>query len=215
VHVAELWRYPVKSLAGEPLDEAELGLLGLPGDRVVHARLPDGRIVTARPRPRLLGLAAVLGPDGEPLVDGVPWNEPAVLEAVRQATGLPVELIRDEGAGRFDVLPVSVATDGAVATLGIDRRRLRPNVLVGGVDGLAERDWPGRLLRIGEAVVSVTRLRPRCVMTTYDPDTLERDPSVLRRIVERFDGSTALDCSVVRPGHVRVGDPVELLERGS
>ena len=48
-------------------------------------------------------------------------------------------------------------------------------------------------------------------MTTYDPDTLEADPGVLRRFVEEFDGRFALDCYVVEPGIVAVGDEAELL----
>ena len=65
----------------------------------------------------------------------------------------------------------------------------------------------------GAAWISVARLRPRCVMTTVDPDTLERDPAVLRGLVERFGGTFALDCAVVRPGTIRVGDEVELRPR--
>jgi uncharacterized protein len=84
--------------------------------------------------------------------------------------------------------------------------------VVGGVEGLAERQWPGRRLRIGPAIVEVAKLRARCVMTTYDPDTLEQDVSVLRRIASRFGGTMALDCGVVRGGRIAVGDPVELLE---
>lgn len=109
------------------------------------------------------------------------------------------------------MLPLLVATDGAIAALGEDGRRLRPNVVIGGVDGLVERDWPGRRLRLGEAEIDVAQLRARCVMTTYDPDTQEQDPEVLRRIVRDFDGRIALDCAVIRPGRIRVGDPVELL----
>src|SRR2546427_214890 len=66
-------------------------------------------------------------------------------------------------------------------------------------------------LRIGEALIAVARLRPRCVMTTYDPDTQEQDQSVLRRIVSEFGGAVALDCTVITPGRIRVGDPLELL----
>ena len=46
-----------------------------------------------------------------------------------------------------------VATDGAIAQQGIDARRLRPNIIVGGVEGLAERTWPGRCLCIGDVVI--------------------------------------------------------------
>lgn len=213
MHVAELWRYPVKSMAGEPLAEARVGPGGIDGDRAVLVRAPDGRVVTARARPRLLGHRAALGPGGEPLVDGRPWRSPEVAAGVEAAAGPGARLeLADEE--RFDVLPLLVATDGAIASLGLDRRRFRPNVLVGGVEGLAERAWPGRTLRIGEARVRVHRLRARCVMTTYDPDTLAQDPSVLRRIVTELGGTLALDCSVVAGGLVRVGDPVELEAEG-
>jgi uncharacterized protein YcbX len=60
-------------------------------------------------------------------------------------------------------------------------------------------------------VLDVVKLRSRCVMTTFDPDTLEPDPDVLRRIVQLLDGQTALDCAVVEPGAIAAGDPVELL----
>ena len=210
MRVAELWRYPVKSLAGEPLESAEITPAGIPGDRVVQV-YARGRVVTSRTSPRLLGLKATLGPDGEPLVDGLAWIEPAVAAAIETAAGPGARLARDDRPDRFDVLPLLVATDGAIDALGLDRRRFRPNILVGGVDGLAERAWPGRRARIGQAVVAFQKLRGRCVMTTYDPDTLEQDPNVLRRIVREMDGRLALDSYVLQPGRVTVGDPVELL----
>jgi hypothetical protein len=210
MQVAELWRYPVKSMSGEPLDRAVLRSSGIVGNRVVHARAPGGRVLTARTYPRLLLHRAVLGGDGEPVVDGRPWTSVEVAAAVEQATVSGGRLVRHDGPERFDVLPLLVATDGAVSAFGRDRRRLRPNVLVAGVDGLAERGWEGRRLRVGACEIEVVSLRQRCVMTTYDPDTIAQDPSVLRDIVERFDGSLALDCAVVREGELRVGDPVEL-----
>lgn len=211
MHVAELWRYPVKSLRGERLEETELLVDGIPGDRLVHVRARNRRIVTSRTRPALLGLAGTLGADGEPRIDGLPWEAPASYAKIEAVAGLGVELVRSAGPERFDVLPLSIVSDGAVAALGVDRRRLRPNIVIGGVEGLAEREWPGRLARIGGATVALVRLRPRCVMTTFDPDTLAQDHGVLRRIVEDFEGTTALDAYVVEPGPVRVGDPVELL----
>ncbi|HEY7203875.1 MAG TPA: MOSC N-terminal beta barrel domain-containing protein [Methylomirabilota bacterium] len=211
MHVAELWRYPVKSMAGERLPALELGTNGFAGDRVVHVSGPGGRIISSRTHPRLLGLHARLGPDGEPLVNGHPWGAAESQAAVRAAAGSEARLVRYDGPERFDVLPLLIGTDGAFAELGVDHRRLRPNIVVGGVDGLAERQWPGRRLRIGPAIVEVAKLRARCVMTTYDPDTLEQDVTVLRRIASRFGGTMALDCGVVRGGRIAVGDPVELV----
>ncbi len=211
MRVAEIWRYPVKSLAGEPLAEATLTEDGIPGDRVVLVVNGRGMVVTSRTRPKLLGLKGTLGPDGEPRVNGRPWTDPEVAEAIRAAAGPDARLVRYDGPERFDVLPLLVATDGAVAHMGFDRRRLRPNILVSGVEGLAEREWPGRLIRAGEAEIAFAQLRGRCVMTTYDPDTQAQDPRVLRRIVEELGGKMALDSSVARGGLVRVGDPVALV----
>jgi hypothetical protein len=210
--VSELWRYPVKSLGGERLAMAELSGNGIAGDRVVRVRDGRGRVITARTRHRLLGLRATLGPDGEPLVDGRPWTSAEVAVALRAAAGPDVELVRYDGRDRFDVLPLLVATDGAIARLGVDHRRLRPNIVIAGVEGLAERNWPGRRLHIGEAVITVAKLRSRCVMTTFDPDTLEQDLGVLRRIASEFGGRMALDCDVIRGGHLAVGDPVALID---
>ena len=211
MHVAELWRYPVKSLAGEPLDAAEISPDGIPGARMVQVSDAEGRIVTSRTTPRLLGLKGSLSPMGETLVNGHPWTAPEVAAAIEAAAGPGARLVRHDGPDRFDVLPLLVATDGAVNALGLDRRRFRPNILVAGVDGLAERDWPGRRARVGGAIIGFKKLRGRCVMTTYDPDTLEHDPTVLRRIVRDMGGRLALDTYVVQGGRVAVGDPVELL----
>ena len=208
--VGEIWRYPVKSMGGEQLDATVLIADGIPGDRIVHAR--DGSdLITARSHPALLGFHATLGPDDEPLVDGQPWSSEAVAARIRQAVGPDVQLARYDGPERFDVLPLLVATDGAIAKLGMDRRRFRPNIFVSGVSGDAERSWPGQRLRIGRAVIGVASLRQRCVMTTYDPDTQMQDVSILRRIVREAGGRLALDCRVIEPGRVAVGDPVEVL----
>jgi len=42
--IEELWRYPVKSMAGEPLQTAELTEAGVRGDRIVQVRNAAGRI---------------------------------------------------------------------------------------------------------------------------------------------------------------------------
>jgi uncharacterized protein len=211
VYLAELWRYPVKSMAGEMLLETVLGPMGIPGDRDLYVVDGQGQVITARDRPRLLLLRASAAVQG-PKVDGLPWEDPAVARRIRDAAGASAHLVRARGGERFDILPLSVATDGAVEALGIDRRRLRPNLLIGGVEGVAEREWEHRFLRIGEAVIGLANLRQRCIMTTWDPDTGEQDPDVLRRIQNEFGGSMALDAWVVVGGQIRVGDPVELAD---
>ena len=213
MHVAELWRYPVKSLAGEPIRATDLSTSGMQGDRLVHVQDQRGGIVTSRTRPKLLGLRGTLDDHGHALIDGRPWMDPASSDAVRAAAGDGARLVRYEGLERFDVLPLLIATDGAIARLGVDRRRLRPNIVVGGVEGLAERERPGRRLLIGStAIVAVAQLRGRCIMTTFDPDTQEQDLSVLRKIRNEFGGTMALDCDVVHGGPITLGDSVTLLD---
>jgi len=211
LHVAGIWRYPIKSLAGEALQQAELTANGILGDRVVHVRGPEG-VRTSRRQHRLIGLGGTIGPSGDPLVNGLTWQSDEALALVRDAAGEDAWLEAYDGLERFDVLPLLVATDGAVAAFGRDVRRLRPNLVIGGVDGLDERNWPGGELYIGPAVIRLDSLRPRCPMTTVDPDTLERDPEVLRDIGRRFGGRLALNADVLHPGSVGVGDRV-VLER--
>ncbi|MBA3557813.1 MAG: MOSC domain-containing protein [Gemmatimonadaceae bacterium] len=207
-----LWRYPVKTLAGEEIHSAHLSMAGIPGDRIVHVRGPEG-LRTSRRHYRLLGIHGSLGPDGQPLVNGHAWNSGEALALVRAAAGDDARLEAYDGLERFDVLPLLVATDGAVNAFGHGIRRLRPNILIGGVDGLDEIHWPGSELHIGEAIVRLDSLRGRCPMTTVDPDTLERDPEILRDIGRRFNGRLALNAEVLQPGLISVGDSVDHVRR--
>ncbi|MCI0427724.1 MAG: MOSC N-terminal beta barrel domain-containing protein [Nitrospiraceae bacterium] len=170
--VAQIWRYPVKSMAGERLEHARIGPLGIEGDRVVHVENRDGHVITARTHHRLLGHHATLNESGDPTVDGLLWSDPKVRADVEDIVGSGARLVRDDSSDRFDVLPLLVATDGAIAAFGHDGRRLRPNLVIGGVDGLAERSWPGQCLHIGGVIIGIQDLRGRCIMTTFDPDRL-------------------------------------------
>jgi uncharacterized protein YcbX len=175
MEIAQLWRYPVKSMAGERLEQAWLGVGGIPGDRVLYVVDEREQILSARTKPRLLTHQATLDVGGEVLVDGLPWRSREVAALVRAAAGPGARLVQAAGAERFDILPLLVVTDGAIAAFGHDLRRLRPNIVIGGVEGLAERDWEWSLLAAGEAVIALADLRGRCIMTTWHPDTLEQD----------------------------------------
>jgi uncharacterized protein YcbX len=212
VQLDAIWRYPVKSMAGERLEGAHLGPLGVSGDRVAYVTDGRGETLSARTRPNLLALQGGIGNDGEPTVDGHAWQDGSAAELVGAAAGPGARLVPASSFERFDILPLLIATDGAVREAAVDVRRLRPNLVIGGVEGLAERHWEGRFLRIGAAVVGLATLRERCIVTTYDPDTVEQDVGVLLDIRRRFAGSLALNAWTARPGAVRVGDAVELLD---
>ena len=210
MYVSEIWRYPVKSMAGELVRTANLTASGIEGDRIVQAQDARKHTVTSRTYPDLLGQHATLSPQGQVLVNGKPWTDATVLAAVREIVGPGATLVNNTSLDRFDILPLLIATDGAIAAFGRDRRRLRPNIVIGGVEGLEERSWEGKRLMIGDAVVGIHDLRGRCIMTTFDPDTLEHDPTVLRDIVKRFGGKLALNCEVITGGFIETGQEVKL-----
>jgi uncharacterized protein YcbX len=209
VRVAELWRYPVKSLRGERLERADVLPDGFRGDRLTRVLGADGSHLTGRTATGLLGLQAGIADTGEPVIEGDPWDSDPARERIEGVAGAGATLAP---LGRhFDAVPILVVTDGAVAALGEDSRRLRPNVVIAGVNGLAERNWVQRRLRLGPVELLVRERCERCVMTTIDPDTLEIRPDVLRRINSEFEGEMGVYCEVALGGELKVGDPVQLL----
>jgi uncharacterized protein YcbX len=212
MQISHLWRYPVKSMAGECLERACLGLNGIPGDRLLYVVDEREQILSARTKPQLLEHRATLGSDGDVLVDGMPWRSPEVAAAIEAAAGPRARLVPAAGNERFDILPLLVATDGAIEAFGHDPRRLRPNIVVSGVNGLTERGWQWSLLSAGAAVIALADLRERCIITTWDPDGLGQNVDVLRRIRTGFDGTLALNAWAGREGCVAVGDEVRILD---
>ncbi len=210
LRIAELWRYPVKSLRGEHLDAAVVTPDGIRGDRIVHVRGPRGPL-TGRTRHQLLTLTSRTGPDGEPLVNGHRWNSPQAAAAITAAAGPRSKLIHDTAPERFDVLPLLVATEVEIARLGVDGRRLRPNIVLAGAAPGEERDWPGHALRIGNVLIGIHSLRPRCIVTTIDPDTGAQDLEVLRHIRRDFDGAIALNCWVINGGTIQQHHPAQIV----
>jgi hypothetical protein len=108
VKIAEIWRYPVKTMAGEQRQRVAIGPLGIAGDRVVHVEDARGRVITSRSHPRLPGHQGSPGARGKVLVDHRRWDSPDVAADVVDIAGPGARLVRDEGAERFDVLPLLV-----------------------------------------------------------------------------------------------------------
>lgn len=190
--MAELWRYPVKSMAGERLEVAELERDGIRGDRLRRVEM-DGRLVTARSRVGLLGVDPARATEG--------------LERV--APGATLAPTSD--GGRFDEMPILLLGAATAAAADLDLRRFRPSIVVEGMDAGGEDALVGRRIRIGGTVLQVDHRCERCLVITIDPDTLEVDPSILRRIHREHESRFGVLCEVAQPGTMRVGDPVEQL----
>jgi MOSC domain-containing protein len=220
--VAQLWRYPVKSMGGETMDCVRLEAGGMPFDRRFAILDSDptraGKLLTGRLQHRMLAFqSTVLG--GTVMVrtpSGAQYdvNDPAWLEQLEHDIGqaAAVRASDDPIHDDADVLVVNAASVRTVSEeygARVSPLRFRPNVLLDGPDArpFDELRWPGRSFAIGDAVLEASSACIRCVITTIDPETLVSDPSFLRLMVEKHNARFGVYCKVVRAGEVRVGDP--------
>ena len=225
--VVALRRYPVKSMAAEELDRAEVSWHGLAGDRR-WAFVRDGQVrsgfpwLTIRERPEMARYRPFYTerarPNASPTLVSTPsGGELDVADpALAAELGPGVRVIKQD-RGVFDTMPLSLLTTQTLASLGrlvgtgLAAGRFRPNLLVDAVGhDFAEDAWVGRVLRIGGLRMRVDLRDQRCVMVTIDPVTLHRNPAILRAIARERDNRLGVYGSTVEPGQVAVGDPVEL-----
>lgn len=221
--VRKLWRYPVKSMAADELDRAEVDWHGVPGDRRWAFLRPDSQtdgfpFHTLRNDPRLvLYRAELTDPEranASPVRVGSPEGDRYAVDDARLAAllgeGVRVTRLR---RGLYDSMPLSLISTSTVAE--VCRRadvpyqplRFRPNLLVETADGhpFAEDEWVGRTLRVGSAVLRVDRHDPRCVAVNVDPDSGRTAPGVLRALADRR-AHAGVYASVVTPGRLAPGD---------
>ncbi|MFT3841541.1 MAG: MOSC domain-containing protein [Myxococcaceae bacterium] len=224
--IEALYRYPVKSMAGEPLQRAELGWHGLAGDRRLALRKVDDRggfpFLTAGKMPELVRFVPETSA-GEPLPSHVRTPEGERFAIFDD--GLPAEVKKRHGTsvqmmhfdrGIFDDALLSIIATTTVSEIcraagcAEDVRRFRPNVVVKLEAPVAfqEDRWVGGRLRIGEAVVAVNTPDVRCAMLNIDPDTARLSPEMMKAAVRLNDNYAGVYCSVLRPGVLEVGQRV-------
>ena len=233
--VAALYRFPVKSMGGEALDQASLYWHGVEGDRrqvfVKSGDLSTFPWLTARDLPELVHYTAYLTdpanirrspvmvrtPEGEEL----PIESEALRERLEREYGAPIHLMRTS-RGAQDAAGISVVGMGTVRALGerigqaLDVRRFRQNIYLETLGGEpdVEDGWVGRALVFGddEQAGSVRLLRPdhRCMMVNLSPEHPGQNPAVLREIARSRENCLGLYASVETLGTVRVGDPIYL-----
>ena len=225
--VVALRRYPVKSMAAEELDEVEVSWHGLAGDRR-WAFIRDGQVhsgfpwLTIRQRPELAHYRPRLTEPERPNASAVLVRTPSGGElsvadpALAAELGSCVRVIKQD-RGVFDTFPLSLLTTQTVAGLGrltgveLTACRFRPNLLVDAAGSdFPEDGWVGRVLQIGGLRMRVDARDMRCVVITIDPVTLRRDPAILRAVARERDARLGVYGTIVAPGRVALGDPVEL-----
>ncbi len=232
-HVEALFRYPVKSMAGEPLEAANLGWHGLDGDRrlafrrmddrsgfpwLTAGKLPDLVLFTPQPREDGADLPThIRTPDGEDL----PVFGDALAAEVARRHGAPVQLMHFKH-GIFDDANISViasATVNEIARLADqppDVRRFRPNIVVRLLSPAAfqEDEWLGSVLSFGEAAdapaITVTTHDVRCSMVNLDPDSAIPTPEVLKAVVRANQNNAGIYGAITRIGRLAVGQSIFL-----
>jgi uncharacterized protein YcbX len=233
--ITALYSYPVKSMAGDLLNAAQLGWHGIEGDRrFAFRRLTDKSEfpwLSASKLPELLlykpfrhdNDRAGLLPTHVRTPEGKEYElqSDALREDVSRRHGSDVELMNLRH-GIFDESPISVITLSTVRGIEresareLDLRRFRPNVVLetNSTGPFAEDEWVGRTLIFGEgtgaAAVKITMKDERCVMVNFDPDTAARDSEVMKTVVRLNQNYAGVYGTVVRAGELRVGQVVTL-----
>ena len=236
--IAELWRYPVKSMGGERTADLEVLPDGIAHDRRYAFRssgAPVGKPrLTSRERAAMLRYTAraagdrveVLTPEGS----FFPADAPALLTHLQQhlPQGHHITLEHEPEASPYtDVRPIAVVSTQTLATLrrtlgrDVDPRRFRANLVLrfdedvaeqltaAATDAFPEDALAGHTIRIGAAC----RLRlleriPRCRVVTLDPETAEADPELMKHLDRRHGGRLGVYAAVVTPGRIRPGDAI-------
>ena len=224
--VVAVMRYPVKSMAPEPLDSADVGWYGIPGDRrwafirggLEHSGFPW---LTMRENPAMGRYVPRFTDPESPetsltVVTTPSANELDVLDPVLALElGHRSRVIR-QSRGVFDAFPLSLISTGTIDALGslagldIDARRFRPNILVETREGMSfvEDSLVGMELVIGTMRMRVDKRDKRCVMVNVDPGDSSRNPAVLRAVAKERQACAGVYGTIVQPGMISIGDEV-------
>lgn len=233
MRVLEIWRYPVKSLRGERLDEARIGVEGVEGDRrYAIFDVTTGFGLTARRAPELLFAAARMRSDGTPeftLPDGSIAADDVALsgwlgrevtlrsteQVAQRRFENPADFENETGWEPFEGSSGAFQDSGNAAVSLLSRpsirdweqQRFRANIIL---DEAGENEFVGTRISVGGATLEVRKPLARCVMVTRpQPGGIERDLDVLRTIHRELDGNLAIGAVIVEPGLVRIGDRVQ------
>ncbi len=235
--VAGLWRWPVKSMAGERVNALRLDGRGAGGDRthaVTYEHKGERKPLTAREAPRLLAwraaypfnLGAGLDPARPPFAivtapDGhsYRWGDPRLRTKLEGDLGRPVQLRRDVDGIQDLERTLLVTTQATLDALGeeldgpIDLRRFRPNVHLE-MDAAAweELGWEGADLEFSGGV-RLRLLHPciRCAIPTRHPDTQVKWPGLLRHLAASHDQCFGINARVLTGGRLGAGEEARLI----
>jgi uncharacterized protein YcbX len=226
--VTALFRYPVKSMAAEPLQQVEVSWNGFDGDRrwafirggLVRSGFPW---LTIRENPSMWKYEPYFANTGDPnhsttMVRTPSGNEYDVVDlALASELGHESTVIKQD-RGVFDAMPLSLISHQSIRALEssvgkeLEPRRFRPNIVIDAIDGGdgPEDSWISETLTIGGIQMRVDKRDKRCVMINVDPKTTHRDASVLRAVAQEREACLGVYGTVAKRGMIRVGDSVSI-----
>ena len=227
--VAQLWRYPVKSMRGEACAALRLDARGVCGDRVLAVRTAEGKIGSGKSTRRfsridgLLELRSELSGETVEIVLGdgqrLAANDPEASTVLSRVLGEPVSLAREEAVSHLDAAPVHLVTTAALRALqsalpgsNLGVARFRPNLVVEseGVEPI-EGAWLGRTVRIGDGVeLRLVGPAERCRMVGLAQAELPPDRAILEQLARDSDAMFGVYAEVITPGTIELGDGFEL-----
>lgn len=219
-------RFPVKSMAAENLESADVSWYGIQGDRrwafvrggVEHSGFPW---LTMRENPAMGRYVPRFTnpdePDTSPTLVTTPSGEEldVTAPALAEELGHRSRVIR-QSRGVFDAFPLSLISTGTLDAIGalvgfnLDPRRFRPNIVIEMSDGtsFSEDSLIGTEVGIGTMRMRIDKRDKRCVMINVDPGDSSRDPAVLRAVARERQSCLGVYGSIVQPGTIAIGDAV-------
>lgn len=224
--IKSLWRYPVKSLVGETLDNLEINARGVVGDRGYAILNREGKIGSGKNTRRyvrtdgLLSLGAtkteagisISFPDGTTLSD----KDERIDVKLSTVIGQEVSLSRENETSYFDDSAVLILTSRTLSALAkelpnseIDERRFRANIVVDTAH--SDDELVGRVLKIGAVALNVTHRCERCRMITLEQIGISNRPEILKTVAKKYGLLFGCYASVLSTGAISVGNKVELL----
>ena len=228
--LVEIWRYPVKSLRGEPVRSIRVGDRGIEHDRLWSIRGQDGKFGSGkttrrfRHMPGLLSMQSFVDASGAGYLrfsdghDG-PIDDPDTAHRVAKVVGEDVDIAVETETSHLDDSPVHLLSLQSLSSLAarleaqVDRRRFRPNIVVdiSTSDDRPEDAWIDTPLQIGSVLLRVTHRTVRCVMVTQPQAELAFEPAILKELEANNEMRLGVYARVEQPGTVSVGDEIYML----
>ena len=235
--VSRLWRWPVKSMAGEEVRALSVGPRGAGGDRthaILHEHKGAWKPLTAREAPGMLAWRAAYPFDPDAAVDPAHppqavvtdpagfrhwrWGDLQLRSALERDLGRTLRLERDVDGIPDVPATVLVTVASSLAALSreldadVDVRRFRTNLhLELDAEPWAELGWAGAEIALeGGVRLIVDSACERCAIPTRDPDTREKWPQLLRHLTAAHGQGFGVLARVEVPGRVAAGESVRI-----